>query len=180
MVRNGGRDSSSLVGHLHSRDLITQLARYSSAFTNITQAFAMFTSLSYHLSNTWWEWGRRNTTRRKTFVSTSNFSSSQENFLSGKLSSLPATFQALGVLLSYAVGLALDWHQLAWFSYHHHHHHHHYFFVVIIAVLYYSSGTNDTSKMDELSLKVQTSFDPSPLIFIILPCRFFVNMLQCT
>ena len=35
----------------------------------------------------------------------------------GKLSSLPATFQALGVLLSYAVGLALDWHQLAWCSY---------------------------------------------------------------
>ena len=31
----------------------------------------------------------------------------------GKLSSLPATFQALGVLLSYAVGLALNWHQLA-------------------------------------------------------------------
>ena len=37
--------------------------------------------------------------------------------LSGKLSSLPATFQALGVLVSYAVGLALDWHQLAWFSF---------------------------------------------------------------
>ena len=35
----------------------------------------------------------------------------------GKLSSLPATFQALGVLLSYAVGLALNWHQLAWCSY---------------------------------------------------------------
>jgi len=34
--------------------------------------------------------------------------------LRGKLSSLPATFQALGVLLSYAVGLALNWHQLAW------------------------------------------------------------------
>jgi len=34
--------------------------------------------------------------------------------LRGKLSSLPATFQALGVLLSYAIGLALDWHQLAW------------------------------------------------------------------
>jgi len=37
--------------------------------------------------------------------------------LRGKLSSLPATFQALGVLVSYAVGLALDWHQLAWFSF---------------------------------------------------------------
>ena len=36
----------------------------------------------------------------------------------GKLSSLPATFQALGVLLSYAIGLALQWHQLAWCSYH--------------------------------------------------------------